>query len=144
VYRTDYPRAKAVFENHTRWLKDTGAEIVLAEANLVSEKMRFGGCPDFVFKVKGSGDLYLGDVKTGSSWGGAKSVCQMAGYAFLLAEHGVPIKSAVIHHHAKDSKLRLIELGQDVLEPAFEIFKLAVELDKLLPKVDVRGQGRLA
>jgi predicted RecB family nuclease len=144
VYRADYPRAKAVFENHSRWMNDTKAEIVLAEVNMVSEKLRFGGCPDMVFKIPGSGDLYLGDTKTGSSWGGGKTTCQMAAYAFLLAEHGVPVKSAMIHHHTKDHKLRLIELGQDVLAPAFEIFKMALELDKLIPQVDVRTQGRLA
>ena len=144
VYRSDHQRALAVYENHARWLANNKAEVILQEKNLVSEKLRFGGCPDLVFTVGTNGKRYLGDVKTGKSWGGEKSIAQMAAYGYLLAEHGIPVESAVILHHTPDHKLRVIEITQEMMASGFEVFKKALELDALLPKIRTRSQGTLA
>ena len=55
--------AQQGFENYLRWAADNRLEIISQEMQLVSEKYRFGGCPDAV-GVNSRGELCLLDWKT--------------------------------------------------------------------------------
>lgn len=69
---------------------DTGAEVLMNEQRLFSQRLRFAGTLDRVVRVR-SGDVYLIDLKTSISMPASYGV-QLAGYQLLLDDSALTTK----------------------------------------------------
>ena len=83
--QTNIDKAENAFLKFLAWEKNHKLEPILTEGQLVSERLKFGGCVDFYGKV--DGELALVDFKTGGAIYG-EMFYQLAGYKLLLTEAG--------------------------------------------------------
>jgi len=90
-------------------------EPILVEEQLVSERFRFGGTPDYYGKIDGL--LTLADWKSGANLYPEMWI-QLAGYDILLSEHG---------HHV--GQRMLLNVGRDETENFIESVRPGPSLD---------------
>lgn len=84
-----------------RWKKSRVAEVLLAEEELVSKELRFGGRPDLVFRDP-DGEVWLLDLKTGGIY--AEHLVQVAAYAMLVEEaKGIKIDTLAVLRIQRDT-----------------------------------------
>lgn len=76
-----------------RFKTDSGAEVLMTEQRLYSERFRFAGTLDGVVRVRG-GDVYLVDRKTSATMHASYGV-QLAGYQMLL-DDSMPGKGGLL------------------------------------------------
>ncbi len=117
------------------WQEQSKMKVVDAEVSLVSEKHQFGGTLDCVALLQKGGKEVLSilDIKTGKG-PYSDQVCQVVAYAKLWEENNPETKIEEIH---------IMKLGKEsgsfghfmfpmkVMEPAWTVFKHALELHKL-------------
>ena len=104
-HATNYEQGTLAFACYQKFLKWQEAQDqvhpVMVEYPLVSEKLKFGGTPDFVGHINGKATIL--DVKTSngiydSHW------LQLAGYWLLLRENGYPVDTVQILWLPKDNR----------------------------------------
>lgn len=131
-------QAQQGYENYLEWEQNSNIKIILTEPELVSEKYKFGGCPDAI-GVDSRGRLCIPDWKTSSGDAYVDYLLQLAAYKILWEENNPdkPItggfhlcrfvkENADFHHHYWSE-----------LEDAKEMFlhlRECYELDKKLKK----------
>lgn len=91
---------KISFQNFQKWMKEYDPVLLMTEKSLVSEKLRFGGTLDAVFRINGRNVLV--DFKT------SKQISdeywhQLAAYGMLLDENGTHVDDLAILRLPKDS-----------------------------------------
>jgi hypothetical protein len=123
------------FDNAVEWFGGTRIEVTDTEMQLVSEKHRFGGCPDAI-GVDSRGRKVLLDWKT-SSGIYTDYLIQLAAYAALL-EECMDFRVEAVHcvrfsRDNADFEHRKFEQIEDAWEQ-FLIFRRAYDLDKTLKK----------
>lgn len=77
--------ATKALEAFNEWREQVNLEILATEVPLVSERLRFGGTLDAIFRIKGS-RIVLGDWKSGNKVY-AEMLAQLGGYAILIEEN---------------------------------------------------------
>lgn len=77
-------KARTAYAAFDAWMAQTQAQVISAEAPMVSEQYRFGGTPDVVLRMP-DGRLALGDVKT-SNGIYRDYLLQVAAYGLLWDE----------------------------------------------------------
>jgi RecB family exonuclease len=78
------PAVQPYVDAWRKFKADTGAEVLMNEQQLYSQRLRFAGTLDRVVRVR-SGDVYLIDLKTSIAMPASYGV-QLAGYQLLLYE----------------------------------------------------------
>jgi len=124
------------FENYLNWLTMSNLEVAFTEVELVSEKYKFGGCNDLIFR--GNKGLAIGDIKT-SSGVYPDYLIQISGYANLWNENHPDDPITGGYHLLRFSKdnADFSHHYWSELDDAWEQFKLfraAYDLDKKLKK----------
>ena len=128
-------QAANAFGAYTEWRKQTKLKFIASETPLVSDRWRFGGCPDAVAEQANSPKKYvLCDWKTGQLY--ADALPQLAAYAELWNEHE-PARKISGYHLCRFNK----ETGNFIhayfadLTEAWQAFRLKLELYYLLGKL---------
>lgn len=118
--------SKKCLEAFLAWVKPSQFSPVILEQPFVSEKLKFGGQPDALFKVDGK--YRLQDIKTSKGiW--ENYWYQLAGYDILLRENGYKVDEYQILRIGKDGSLEApirMELNREK-----EIFKHLLAVYKL-------------
>jgi PD-(D/E)XK nuclease superfamily len=93
-------QVEAIVERWKAWRATRIAEVLVSEEELVSERLRFGGRPDMVFRAP-DGTTWLLDLKTGGIY--AEHLVQVAAYAMLVEEaKGIEIDTLAILRIPRD------------------------------------------
>lgn len=129
-------KAKQAFEQYLTWEKQTAVKVLATEVNLVSEKHRFGGCPDAVGQMDGK--YVLLDWKTSNAVY-ADHLIQLAAYRELWNETHPKMQlsdDAYLCRFSKEypdfevRKFSGLEQGWKI----FQLYREAYDLDKELRK----------
>ena len=130
-------QAQQGYENYIRWQEDNRIQVIKQEMLMVSERYRFGGCPD-ALGIDSRGNLCILDWKTSGAIY-VDFILQIAGY-HILHDENHPDQPITGGYHL----LRFAKENADFahhywseLEDAKEMFILlarAYELDKKLKK----------
>lgn len=83
-------KAMNCLDSYNNWMKDKTVEAILLEARLISEKLKFGGTPDFYGKINEK--LTLQDYKTGKALYDEYLIQVAGGYLILLEEQGLKVE----------------------------------------------------
>ena len=119
------------------WQRGSNLTVVHTEANLVSNKWRFGGSADIIF-TNPEGDFELADIKTGNGTY-ADYILQLAAYA-VAAEETLkrPVerihilrfgknKSATFHHSS---------WGKEDMKKGFTVFQYLIGIHNMRPLIE--------
>ena len=118
--------ANQCFESYKEWKKLHKIQEIDSEIQLVSNKYKFGGTIDMLYKVNGKS--ILGDIKTSSNIFTEMKV-QVSAYEQLLKENNYKVDEVYILHLNKDGGFTPYKIGK--LDIYWEIFRCCLELEKL-------------
>jgi len=129
--------AKQGYENYLKWVSDSRIRIIHQEEELVSERYKFGGCPDAI-GIDSQGNKCLIDWKTSNSVY-PEHLIQIAAYRVLWEEnHPDELITGGFHllrfskEHADFTHHYWGELEDAWAQ--FELFRKAYDLDRKLKK----------
>jgi len=97
--KDDISKAETAMIKYLDWEGQNKLEPKLVEAQVVSEKYRFGGRIDLYGKL--NGEMTLIDFKTCKAIY-PEMICQLAAYKYLLEENGYPVKNSMILRVGRD------------------------------------------
>ena len=117
--------AEICFNKYMEWESKQQLEPVLLEAQLVSEKYKFGGTLDNYCKLDGVPTLV--DYKTSKAIY-EEYFYQLAGYKILLEEHGHSVKQCLILRIGRDETEGFEVCKRENLETEEQIFLRCVEI----------------
>lgn len=129
--------AQQGYENYLRWQEDNKLIILEQEIELVSEKYKFGGCPDAIARNSRK-ELCLLDWKTSNAIY-QDYLVQIAAYAYLWQENRPEAPLTGGFHICRFSK-EYADFGHhywnnlDEAWEQFKLFRMAYDIDKLLKK----------
>ena len=118
------------------WKEKNKPKPILIEAQLVSNKWRFGGTIDLYCEI--DNELWLVDLKTGKAIY-PEMITQLSAYTMLLKENGYPTKKVQILRigRSEDEGFEVNEKSLTQLKPHWEKFKHCLEIYRL--DKEIRG-----
>ena len=129
--KKDIDRAENAVISYFEWEKDKKVKVILAEAQLVSEKDQYGGTCDLYAEI--NGEKCLIDFKTSKALYD-EHMYQVSAYKMLLEENGYPVDKCIIVRIGREAtegfETRTItnfELGQQIFRHCLAIYKLRKE-----------------
>jgi len=117
--------AEVCFNKYMEWEEKQEMELIMLEAQLVSEKHKFGGTPDNYCKLNGV--LTIIDYKTSKAIYD-ENFYQLAGYKILLEEYGHSVEQCLILRIGRDETEGFEVCKRENLETEEQIFLRCVEI----------------
>ena len=117
--------AEVCFNKYMEWEEKQEMEPIMLEAQLVSEKHKFGGTPDNYCKLNGV--LTIIDYKTSKAIYD-ENFYQLAGYKILLEEYGHSVEQCLILRIGRDETEGFEVCKRENLETEEQIFLRCVEI----------------
>lgn len=118
----DADKAHTGFAAFREWQEDNKFKITHTELNLVSEKYRYGGCPDWLGTINGV--PALGDLKTANG-SYPEGILQIAAYRNLLTENKIlnPEKFVLLRVGKDHADWHVHSWPAAIIDMAWEVFK---------------------
>jgi hypothetical protein len=133
------------FSKFLDWRKARRVQVIATERSLVSESMCYGGTVDAVVQDFDDEELTIWDFKTGRAIYD-EHLFQVAGYAHLCRENGMPVSSAWVIRFGKteDEGFEAVRFDLPKLELGWRVFQHCAHIYRLLQELDYmsRGGGR--
>lgn len=135
----DVDQAETCFLKFLEWEKQNPFEIIMCEKPLVSNKLRFGGTPDLVCKLKDK--ITLIDFKSGQDIYPEMGY-QLAAYDYLLGEDGINCEAWMILRIGRNDKEGFEVASYDDVELDWFVFEAALNLVNAIARAKEGKNGK--